>query len=110
MAETDGDPMDTKESFSDPIYGEPLHLVQRELSSFLSAVMKLYGPGQAELPAEDWLDESETMDSPPRSEARNWRVTTAASTRLANRSNPGPHDRSFAKTSPNTKVSGDTFV
>jgi hypothetical protein len=98
IAETDGDPMDTKESFSDSIYEEQVHLAERELSSFITAVTKLYGPEQAELSAGDWLDESEIMDSPPRSEVRNWRaVTIAASVRLANRSNPGPHDRSFAE-------------
>lgn len=63
-----------------------MHLAQRELSSCIAAVTKLYGPEQARLAPEDWLDESELMDSPPRSEARNWRaVTIAASARLANR-------------------------
>ena len=61
---------------------------ERELFSFLSAVTQLYSPEHARLSAEDWLNESELMDSPPRSEARNWRaVTVAASARLANRFN-----------------------
>jgi hypothetical protein len=90
IAETDGDPMDTKESFSDSIYEEQVHLAERELSSFIAAVTKLYGPEQAKRSAEDWLDESEIMDSPPRSEVRNWRaVTIAASARLANHVEPG---------------------
>ena len=56
------------------------------LSSFIAAVRKLFGPAQAKLAAEDWLDESDLMDSPPRSEARDWRsVTIAASARLADR-------------------------
>jgi hypothetical protein len=89
--------MDTKGSFSDSIYEEQVHLAERGLSSFITAVTKLYGPEQAKLSAEEWLDESEIMDSPPRSEVRNWRaVTIAASARLANRSNSRPPDRSFA--------------
>ncbi len=80
--------MNQHESFSDSVYEEQTHLAERELSSFIAVVTKLYGPEQARLAAEDWLDESELMDSPPRSEARNWRaVTIAAAARLANRVN-----------------------
>ena len=80
--------MNEHDSFSDSIYEEQMHLAERELASFITAVTKLYGPGQARLSAEDWLEESELMDSPPRSEARNWRaVTIAASARLANQVN-----------------------
>ena len=80
--------MSEHESFSSSIYEEQTELAERELSAFISAVAKLYGPEQARLSAEDWLDKSEVMDSPPRSEARNWRaVTVAASARLANRLN-----------------------
>lgn len=76
------------DSFSDSIYEEQVHIAERELSSFLAAVTQLYGPEQARLSAEDWLDESVLMDGPPRSEARNWRaVTIAASARLAHRVN-----------------------
>jgi hypothetical protein len=79
-------PMNESESFSDSIYEEQMHLAEHELCSFIAAVRESYGPVQARLSAEDWLDESELMDSPPRSEARNWRaVTIAASARLANR-------------------------
>jgi len=36
-------------------------------------------PEEAKLSAEDWLDESELLDSPARSASRNWQaVTTAA--------------------------------
>lgn len=76
------------EPFSNLIYEEQTHLAERELSAFICAVTKLYGPKQARFSAEDWLEESELMDSPPRSEDRNWRaVTIAASARLANRVN-----------------------
>jgi hypothetical protein len=78
--------MNEHESFSDSVYAEQAHLAERELSAFLGAVTELYGPEQAKRSAEDWLDESELMDSPPRSESRDWRaVTIAASARLANR-------------------------
>ncbi|HUN84200.1 MAG TPA: hypothetical protein VMU48_07465 [Terracidiphilus sp.] len=78
--------MHTPDAFSDSIYEEQTHLAERELSSFVAAVSKLYGPEQAKLSAEDWLDESELIDSPPRSEARNWHaVTIAASALLAKR-------------------------
>ena len=74
--------------FSDAIYEEEAQLAERELSSFIAAVTNSYGPEQAKLSAEDWLEESELMDSPPRSEPRDWRaVTIAAAARLANRVN-----------------------
>ncbi len=76
--------MSERDLFSDAVYEEQMLLAERELSSFLAAVTELYGAGQARLSAEIWLEESELMDSPPRSEARNWRaVTIAASARLA---------------------------
>jgi len=74
------------DSFSDSIYEEQTHLAESELSSFIAAVKASYGLEQAELSAGDWLEESELMDSPPRSETRNWgAVTIAASARLADR-------------------------
>ena len=80
--------MNERDSFSGSIYEDQMQLAERELSSFLAAVKELYGPEQARLSAEDWLDESELTDGPPRSEARNWRaVTIAAAARLANRVN-----------------------
>lgn len=83
--------MTATDSFSDSIYEQETHLAERELSSFMAAVTRLYGPEQAKLSAEDWLEESELMDSPPRSEDRDWRsVTIAAAARLANRVNAKP--------------------
>lgn len=79
------------DSFSDLIYEEQTHLAEHELSSFIAAVKASYGSEQAKLSAEDWLEESDVMDSPPRSETRNWRaVTVAASARLASRVQVGP--------------------
>jgi hypothetical protein len=78
-----------QESFCDSTYEDQMHKAERELSAFMSAVTELFGPGQARLAAEDWLDESDLMDSPPRSTSRDWRaVTVAASARLANRLAP----------------------
>ena len=58
------------ESFSNSLYTDLLHLAERELSAFIAAVRVSYGPEEAELSAEDWIEESELMDSSPRSEVR----------------------------------------
>ncbi len=86
--------MNTRDSFSSSIYADEMHVAERELSAFVSAVTELFGPDQAKLSAEDWLDESELLDSPPRSVSRNWRaVTIAASARLANKVDAALHHR-----------------
>jgi len=78
--------MTQNESFSNSLYTDQMHVAEHELSAFIAAVKASYGPEEAELSAEDWIEESELMDSSPRSEIRNWRaVTIAASARLANR-------------------------
>jgi hypothetical protein len=78
--------MYNSDSFSDSIYEEQTHIADRELSSFVANVSRLYGPEQATLAKENWLDESELIDGAPRSEARNWHaVTIAAWARLATR-------------------------
>jgi hypothetical protein len=98
MAETDEDPMNTKESFFNSICKEQMQMAEREFAAFISAVKELLGSDQAQLSATDWLDELELMDSHLGTTNRHWRaVTIAASARLANRLNTGPHDRSFAE-------------
>ena len=88
--------MCTRDSFSSSTYEEQTHIAERELSAFISAVTELFGPDQARLSAEDWLQEAELLDSPPRYISRNWRaVTIAASARLANRVNAALHDRTW---------------
>ena len=78
--------MRSQEQFCNSIYADQVHIAERELSSFIRAVAQLFGPEEAKLSAEDWLDEAELMGSPPRSTSRDWRaVTIAASARLANR-------------------------
>lgn len=78
--------MNSRRQFCDSSCVEQMHIAERVLSAFIRAVTQLYGPEEAKLAAEDWLHESQLIDSPPLSTARNWRaVTIAASARLANR-------------------------
>jgi hypothetical protein len=80
-------------------------LAERELSSFISAVTELYGPEQARLSENDWLEELELMDSPMLSTNRQWRaVTIAASVRLAGRLNTILDDAWGPVASTDTKV------
>jgi hypothetical protein len=80
--------MNSDQSFDNLAYEDQMHLAERELAAFLRAVKQLFGPEQALLSADDWLDESQSMDSPSHSTSRDWRaVTVAASARLVNRVN-----------------------
>jgi hypothetical protein len=90
--------MNECEAFSNSIYEEQTHAAERELSAFLSSVTQLFGPEQARLSAEDWLEELELMDRPPRSTTGDWRsVTIAASARLAGRVDAAQYrQKSFA--------------
>jgi hypothetical protein len=93
-AEAEENPMNTEKSFGNSTYEDQIHLAERELTAFILAVTELFGPEQARLSAEDWVDESDLMDSPPRSTSRDWRaVTVAASARLASRLNIALHHR-----------------
>ena len=97
--------MNPDESFDNSTYAEQTHLAERELSAFIRAVTELFGPEQARLSTEDWLDESALMDTPPRATSRDWRaVTVAASARLPIREIPARDHRAHAK-STDTKVS-----
>ena len=63
-----------------------LSMAERELAAFLRAVEESYGPQQAALSAEDWLEEFESFDRQPEITDSDWRqVTIAAAVRLANR-------------------------
>jgi hypothetical protein len=82
-------PLDVYKSVknSDPGCADFMVMADRELSAFFNAVAELFGPGQAELSAEDWLRELIEIDHLPAS-TREWRLITAkASTRLATRVN-----------------------
>jgi hypothetical protein len=76
--------MITHQSYSNSIYEEQTHLADAELSAFVAEVRNSYGPEQARLSTDDWLNESDLIDSAPRSEPRDWRaVTVAAWAKLA---------------------------
>ena len=97
--------MDKGESFCSSTCEDQIKMAKRELSAFILAVTELFGPEQARLSTEDWLDESELMDSPPRATSRDWRaVTVAASARLVNRGTLARDHRTLAA-STDTKVS-----
>lgn len=88
--------MNPRRQFGDSSCADQMHMAERELSAFIRAVTELYGPEKAKLAAEDWLDESELMDSPPVVTERNWRaVTIAASARLADQLAIGPQLRTL---------------
>ena len=50
-----------------------MRMAERELSAFFTAVKDLYGPKQAQLSTEDWLQELEASNNLPAS-AREWRL------------------------------------
>jgi len=57
---------------------------EKELSAFMSAVQKLFGPEQARQSALRWIEELERMDSPSGESIPDWRrATVLASARLA---------------------------
>jgi len=78
--------MNSDKSFDNSTCAEQIRLAERELASFIGALTELFGPEQARLSADGWLDQYDLMDSPPRPTSRHWRaVTVAASARLASR-------------------------
>ena len=88
--------MKSDESFDNSTCAEEIQLAERELASFIGAVKKLFGPEQARLSADDWLEEFELMDSPSRRTSRDSRaVTVAAAARLAGRLTVAQHHRTL---------------
>jgi hypothetical protein len=60
-----------------------LILAEKELSAFISAVHKLFGPEQARQSARHWIEELELMDWPSGESTPDWRrATVVASARL----------------------------
>ena len=97
--------MDKEESFCNSTCEDQINMAERELSAFIRAVTELFGPEQARLSTEDWLDHSERMDCPHMATRKEWRtVTVAASARLANRVTAA-RDRRTPASSTDTKVS-----
>jgi hypothetical protein len=67
-------------------YADLMVIAERELGAFIRAVTELFGPVQARLAAEDWVDELELMDALPGMTRRDWgSVTVVASAQLARR-------------------------
>ena len=72
-----------------PTGADLMIIAERELGAFIRTVTELFGPEQARLAAEDWVDELELMDALPGPTRRDWgSVTVAASAQLARRLNP----------------------
>ena len=68
-----------------PACTEFMTMAERELSAFFNAVTQLFDSEQAELSAEDWLQEFIEIDDLPTSVPK-WRsITAKVSTRLASR-------------------------
>jgi hypothetical protein len=71
-----------------PADADPMVIAERELGAFIRAVTELFGPEQARLAAQDWVNELELTDALPGPTTRDWRsVTVAASVQLARRLN-----------------------
>jgi len=47
-------------------------IAERELAAFIRAVTELFGPEQARLAVEDWVDELGLMDTLPGPTRRDW--------------------------------------
>jgi hypothetical protein len=89
-----------------PADADPMVIAERELGAFIRAVTELFGPEQARLAAEDWVDELELMDALPGPARRDWgSVTVAASAQLARRLNTGVDRPTPRVASTDTKVS-----
>jgi hypothetical protein len=65
--------MKSDESFDNSTCAEQIQLAERELASFIGAVKELFGPEQACLSADDWLEEFELIESPSRYSSRDSR-------------------------------------
>jgi hypothetical protein len=51
---------------------------EREFAAFTGTVTELFGPEEAKLSAEDWLNEVASRDCLPGPTAREWRLVTVA--------------------------------
>ena len=59
---------------------------EKELAAFYEAVFRRYGPKEARIAAQDWIEELETMDWPVDGAPPHWRhVTMVAADCLASR-------------------------
>jgi hypothetical protein len=81
-------------------------VAERELGAFIRVATELFGPDQARLAADDWINELELMDVLPGPTERHWRsVTVAALAQLARRLNTGADRPTPSVASTDAKVS-----
>ena len=59
-----------------------INMAERQLGAFLHVVTELYGPEEANLAAEDWLEELELLDRIPGPTEPEWRLLTIAASNL----------------------------
>ena len=72
----------------DCTFASQMDMAQRELGAFLYAVLEAYGPEEANVAAQDWLDKLSVLDCVPEPTPGDWRlVTIAAAGRLSRRVN-----------------------
>jgi hypothetical protein len=89
-----------------PADADLIIIAERELGAFIRAVTELFGPEQARLAAEHWVDELELTDALPGPTRRDWgSITVAASAQLARRLNTGMDRPTPYVASTDTKVS-----
>ena len=88
------------------LFGNSADDYLKGLGAFMRAVRELFGPEQARVAAEDWVDELGFVDILPEPAGRDWRsVTIAAAARLAKRLNVDADRRTPRDTPADTKVS-----
>jgi hypothetical protein len=68
-------------------------LAEKELSAFIRAVEKLFGPEQARKSALHWIEELERMDCPSGDSIPDWRQATVAASAPASAVGSGNSDR-----------------
>ena len=66
-----------------PTDADLMVIAERELGAFITAVTELFGPEQARLAAEDWVNELKLIDAPPGPTRREWRSSSKSRTAIA---------------------------
>jgi hypothetical protein len=90
----------------DLTFASQMDMAQRELGAFLYAVSDSYGPEEADIAAQDWLDELKLLDCEPEHTPRDWRlVTIAAAGRLSKRVNKKTGNKIASHVTSSTKRS-----
>src|SRR6202049_1668849 len=88
------------------LFGNSADEYLKGLGASMRAVTELFGPEQARVAAEDWVDELGFVDILPEPAGRDWRsVTIVAAARLAKRLNVDADRRTPRDAPADTKVS-----